>query len=248
MGSNSEKGHGKNVANFEQLTSYCASLGTAYNPSKAALKLTALQSLYKSADNSLNTVNATFNTHSNVIAAREAAFKPLKKLITRVSKSFESSDVTDEVKQNAKSIVTKLQGQRVSAKLTEEEKKELAANGDQTKQVSASQMSFDSRILNLDKFIKLLASTPQYAPNETDLKTATLTTLYTDLKTKNTAAFNSEATLINARATRDDILYKDNTGLVDIALEVKKYLMSLDGGNGPKYKAVSKLVFTKIKP
>ncbi len=42
MASNSEKGHAKNAANFEQLTAYTASLGAVYNPSKESLKLTSL--------------------------------------------------------------------------------------------------------------------------------------------------------------------------------------------------------------
>lgn len=59
-GSKSEKGHAKNAANFEQLTAYCASLGTVYNPSKEALKLVSLQALLTSANNSLSAVNAAF--------------------------------------------------------------------------------------------------------------------------------------------------------------------------------------------
>ena len=87
MGSKSEKGHGKNAANFEQLVAYCASLGTVYNPSKESLKLAALQSLLSSANNTLNAVNATFTTNANAVAARQTAFKPLNKLITRTGNS-----------------------------------------------------------------------------------------------------------------------------------------------------------------
>jgi len=37
MASTSETGHAKNVANFEDLISFCTGYGTAYNPSKAAI-------------------------------------------------------------------------------------------------------------------------------------------------------------------------------------------------------------------
>ena len=43
MASTSETGHAKNVANFETLISFCAGYGATYNPSKANLKVPALQ-------------------------------------------------------------------------------------------------------------------------------------------------------------------------------------------------------------
>ncbi len=49
MASTSETGHAKNVANFEDLISFCTSYGTANNPSKAAIQLPALNTLYSNA-------------------------------------------------------------------------------------------------------------------------------------------------------------------------------------------------------
>ena len=45
MPSTSETGHAKNVANFEDLISFCNGYGAAYNPSKAALTITELNKL-----------------------------------------------------------------------------------------------------------------------------------------------------------------------------------------------------------
>lgn len=42
MASTSETGNAKNVANFEDLISFCTGYGTAYNPNKASIKLSAL--------------------------------------------------------------------------------------------------------------------------------------------------------------------------------------------------------------
>ena len=105
-------------------------------------------------------------------------------------------------------------------------------------------MSYDSRLDNFDKLIKLLSSVPAYAPNEADLKIAALTALYTDLKAKNLAVLNAEIPLNNARISRNDILYKENIGLVDVASDVKTYIKSVFGATSPQYKAVSTLKFT----
>ena len=247
MASTSETGHAKNVTNFDELTSYATGYGTAYNPSKVSIKLPALQTLSTSAKGAISAVNAAEPAYKNAVAARESAFAPLSKLITRVMNALKATDTTVEVDASAKTLVRKIQGVRATAKKTEEEKKALAADGKEVVEISTSQMSYDSRLDNFDKLIKLLTSVALYAPNEADLKVAALTTLYNDLKAKNAAVVTATTPLSNARIARNDILYKLNTGLVDTALDVKTYIKSLYGATSPQYKQVSKLEFRAIK-
>ena len=247
MASTSETGHAKNVANLDDLISFVTGYGAAYNPSKATLKLTALQSLSTNAKNSINAVNAALPAYSNAVAARETAFEPLNKITTRVMNAIKATDTTDQVDESAKTLVRKIQGTRATPKKTEEEKAAAKAAGKETKEVSTSQMSYDSRLDNFDKLIKLLTSVTLYAPNEADLKVAALTTLYNDLKAKNAAVVAATTPLSNARISRNDILYKANTGLVDIALDTKTYIKSLYGATSPQYKQVSKLEFKAVK-
>jgi len=247
MASTSETGHAKNVANFDDLISFVTGYGTAYNPSKATIKLTALQTLSTSAKTAINAVNAALPAYSNAVAAREAAFEPLSKLITRVNNALKATDTTEQVDESAKTLVRKIQGTRASAKKTDEEIATATAEGKETKEISSSQMSYDSRLDNFDKLIKLLTSVTLYAPNEADLKVTALTTLYNDLKAKNTAVVTATTPLSNARIARNEILYKTNTGLVDIALDTKTYIKSLYGATSPQYKQVSKLEFKAVK-
>jgi hypothetical protein len=130
--------------------------------------------------------------------------------------------------------------------MTEAEKKAEAEAGKEVVEISSSQMSYDSRLENLDKFIKLLASVPEYTPNEEDLKVTALTALYNDLKAKNSAVINAAIPLSNARISRNEVLYKANTGLVDIALDTKTYIKSVFGAGSPQYKQVSKLEFITL--
>ena len=245
MASTIETGHAKNVANFDDLISFATGYGTAFNPSKPSIKLTALQTLSTSAKNAINAVNAALPAYSNAVAAREAAFEPLNKLITRVNNALKATDTTEQVDESAKTLVRKIQGTRATAKKTDEEKAAEKAAGKETKEISSSQMSYDSRLDNFDKLIKLLTSVTLYAPNEADLKVTALTTLYNDLKAKNTAVVTATTPLSNARISRNDFLYKANTGLVDIALDTKTYIKSLYGATSPQYKTVSSLKFTK---
>lgn len=117
MASTSETGHAKNVANFEDLISFCTGYGTQYNPSKASIKLPALNTQFTSGKNSLTTINTLLPPSTNAINARDIVFSPLNKLITRVMNAVASSNVSKQVIADAKTIARKLQGKRGSDKL-----------------------------------------------------------------------------------------------------------------------------------
>lgn len=247
MASTSETGHAKNVANLEKLITNVTGLGTVYNPSKETIKLPALNTLLASAKGVINDVNAAEPAYKNAVSARELAFKPLSKLITRVNNSLKASDSSSQVDDSAMTLVRKLQGRRSTPKMTDEEKQAAEAEGKEVKESSSSQMSYDSRLDNFDKLIKLLASEPEYAPNETELSVDGLTALYNDLSSKNLAVTTADVPLTNARITRNNVLYTPLTGVIDISVDVKTYVKSVFGATSPQYKSISGLTLVNRK-
>ena len=245
MASTSEQGHNRNAVNFDNLIIICTSYGATYNPNKAAIKIPAMQAQAITVKNSVAGMNNLVPAYKIAVDARIAAFKPLDKIITRANNALKASDTTIEIINTAQTIVRKLQGRRATPKKTEEQKKVAADAGKEIVEISTSQMSYDSRIDNLDKLIKLLLSVAAYAPNETELKVAALTALYTDLKAKNLAVVNAETLLSNARVARNITMYKDDIGLVDVANDVKTYVKSVYGATSPQYKQVCALKFVK---
>lgn len=245
MASTSEQGHNRNAVNFDNLIIICTSYGATYNPNKAAIKIPAMQAQAITVKNSVAGMNNLVPAYKIAVDARIAAFKPLDKIITRANNALKASDTTIEIINTAQTIVRKLQGRRATPKKTEEQKKVAADAGKEIVEISTSQMSYDSRIDNLDKLIKLLLSVAAYAPNETELKVAALTALYTDLKAKNLAVVNAETLLSNARVSRNITMYKDDIGLVDVANDVKTYVKSVFGATSPQYKQVCALKFVK---
>ena len=247
MASTSESGHNKNAINFDTLIFICTSLGTSYNPAKTSLKIPALQAQSTASKTSLTAINTLTSTYKNSVSARINAFKAFDKLITRINNALKASDTNKQVEETAQTIIRKLQGRRATPKKTEEEKKTAMEVGIEIIEISSSQMSYDSRLDNFDKLIKLLLSIPQYIPNEEDLKTTSLVALYNDLKGKNLSVITSNVSLSNARIIRNDIMYKDNSGLVDTAIDIKTYIKSVFGATSPQYKQVSNLKFVKLK-
>lgn len=246
MANQSETGHAKNVANFETLISAVNGFGAAYNPSKSAIKTTALTSLSISAKTVLNQINSAEGQNKIAVANRDVAFEPLSKLATRIINALRASDVSEQIIASAESLIRKLQGKRATPKKTEEEKAALLAEGATVKEVSSSQMSFDNRLDSLDKLINLLSNITEYIPNEEELQLITLAALYTSLSALNAAAIQSETALNNMRISRDELLYKTGTGMVDIALSVKTYVKSLFGATSAQYKQVSGLRFKTV--
>ncbi len=243
MASISETSHAKNVTNLESLITSITAFGTSFNPSKDSIKLPALQILLTNSNNSLIAVNTAQSSYSIAVDAREVAFEPLGKLITRVNSALKASDSTVQIDESAQTIIRKLRGKRASAKLTDEEKQALEAEGKAVNQISVSQMGYDTRLDNFDKLISLLSTVPQYNPNEEDLKIDALKALYTDIKTKNTDVVTAYIQLDNVRNSRNEILYKPLTGLVDLASDTKTYIKSVFGATSPQYKQVTKLTF-----
>jgi hypothetical protein len=266
MASTSETGHPINVANFEELISYCIGYGGSYNPVKLALQIVAMQGLRTTALANLVAVNAAIVAIVNAINARQILFDPIKPLATRIVNALDATDASDELVKDARTINRKIQGKRKGETIppattpvppvppvppippppTGTDPVPVPVPVPPTpEQISVSQQSYDSLLENFNKLILLVASEPTYTPNEVDLQVATLNTLAANLATQNTAVINATTALSNSRIARNHTLYDPNTGLYDIQLEVKKYVKSVFGPTSQEYKQVSKIKFTK---
>jgi len=240
---NTETGHAKNVANFEDFLSFITSYGVTYNPSKAAIKLASLNALHSTAKADLLNVTSKSVAYNNATNARALLFEQLRQLSSRLTNAFAASDATTEMTKDAKAINRKIHGRRAKAKPVSTD-----PNAPAPKTISSAQTSFDQQIEHFTKFIELL-KTPEanYAPNETDLKITTLTAQLAELKTANTNVANAYTAVSNARIARNKTLYKEKTGLHDTIIAVKDYVKSIYGISAPEYKQISKIKFTTPK-
>lgn len=246
MPSTSETGHAKNVANLEDLISFCNGYGVTYNPSKAALKIAALQILFTSAQNTINTVKSTQTAFNNATNKRIEAFKILKSLATKIINALDATDAAAQTVKDAKTINRKIQGQRASTPKTTPPPTD-GSTPPPDKTISTSQQSYDQLIEHFSKLIELLTSDSNYKPNEAELTVAATQTKLAELKSANTAVVNSYTAWSNSRIERNNILYNPLTGLVPTSLDVKKYVKSISGATSPQFKQVSGLEFKTRK-
>ncbi|WP_298138005.1 hypothetical protein [Flavobacterium sp.] len=245
MKSTTETGHAKNVANFEDLISFCTAYGTNYNPSKTSISLASLNTIYTNALATIANVTTTKNAFDNVTGIRQTAFAPLKPLATKVINSLSATDALDTVVKDAKTINRKLQGSRAMS--SSNSTAIPTASEGSTTTISTSQQSYDRLIDSFGKLIDLVNAETNYIPNETELQVTSLNTKLASLQTTNTAVISKYTDYSNARIQRNSLLYTNTSSLVETALDVKKYIKSVFGASSPQYKQVSSLKFSKPK-
>jgi hypothetical protein len=239
MASTSEVGHNKNAANFNTLAQILQEMGTLYNPTNPDIKRTNLEPVQTAIANAINTLNAKKPLYTNAVANREIATTLLGKTTSKILNSFKSLNVSATDKENLTSMVKKIRG----------DKKRTKVNPDTTESssISTSQMSYDSRIANLDALIGFINTHPEYNPNEEDIKITALETYNEQLKTLTQTVNAAGNALITARKHRNNILYKNSNNILDMAKEIKAYLKSLGDDGKPYYQAAIRLKFVKVK-
>lgn len=235
-----ETGHAKNVANFQDLIAFCTGYGATYNPTKTALKLPQLNTLFTSGQNALADVVTKNTAYNNAVNARIATFDGFRALCTRIINAFQTTDASTEKIADAKGFNRKIQGQRSTKVATPVDPSTPAPTT-----ISSSHQSYDQLIQHFVGLISILQSEPTYAPNENDLKIATLTAKQADMTAKNTALATAYTAVSNSRIARDKVLYKETTGLVPIATDVKKYIKAVFGATSAEYRQVKSIEFTK---
>ncbi|HEX8270587.1 MAG TPA: hypothetical protein VF581_11905 [Flavobacterium sp.] len=242
MASTSETGHAKNVANLEDFIAVLTGYGAPYNPTKAILKLPALNTMRTTSIAKISDVAAKNILYNNVVNDRQLAFSGIRALSTRLVNALEATDAIPAKIADIKGFHRKLQGHRASSPA----QTSADPNAPAPATISVSQRSYDQQIEHFASIIGILASEPSYAPNENDLKIATLNAKKADLIAKNTAVTNAYVAITNSRISRDSTLYMADTGVVDVTTEVKQYVKSLFGAKSPQYAQLREIKFRKV--
>jgi len=117
MASNSETGHAKNVANFEQLLIKCTSYNGSFIPSNPTIQIVSLNNTLSQGKEYIASVNSAEGIPSNA-----SALKPFSKLITRIGNVVKASCVPQQAVDQVTNLIRKLQGRRATPRKTDEEK------------------------------------------------------------------------------------------------------------------------------
>lgn len=238
-----ETGHALNVAHFQQLISFVDSWGAPYAPTNASIALTALNTKLTDAQSAIGEVINAVAASKTAINDRENLFEPVNRLVTRVVNFYESTGAEQNQIDDVRSLKKKLDGTRSKPVVDDPNTPEDESQNS----ISSSQQSYTQKVQHLDGIIELLGGDVLYAPSEVPLKLGTLNTLSTSLKAANTSVIDASTAISNKRGDRDTVMYAGDSGLVDLALLVKKYVKAAFGTSSVQYSQISGLSFTRPK-
>lgn len=238
-----ETGYYKNVANLNLLIGYITSYGAQYAPSKDAIKLVNLQDLYQSASLQITTVQDAKNNYSQKVDSREDAFKNIKKFSTRIVANLSGTNVTEQTIKDAKTINAKIQAAKA--------KKPNTSNPDNLDPTatshSTSRQSYDSLYENFNDMVSLLNTAPGYDTTQNEFLTTELANYANQLKDANDEINTAVVQVTNKRIERNNLLYTPTSGLVDTALDAKKYIKGLFGASSQQFKTINSINFKNSK-
>jgi hypothetical protein len=140
MSSKFETGHAKNVANLEDLISFCQGYGPAYNPAKENLKIPQLTTLYEEANTVLNDLKLGKTNFDIATNDRRNAFKVIKPLSTKIANAFAVLVGSDLAITDARGINRKIQG-TTTRKKTATDEATKASETSETSETSESSKS-----------------------------------------------------------------------------------------------------------
>ena len=235
MASTSETGHLKNITNFARLIAIAEAYGSRYAPTSPLLAVPAMKDSCTKAGQKHQATYDLKLAYEKVVGERRKAFQPLEPLATRVAASLAACGAPDAAIEDAKGLNRKLRGQRAGNAAG-------TPGPENHKTISVSQQSFDRQADFFSQLVGLVGSTASYAPNETELQTASLSAYHSQLTDANASVVNAYAPYANAMIARDKSLYDDD-GLLGQAKLFKAYVKSAFGANSPEYAQVREIDF-----
>ena len=241
MASKSEVGIIKNVANYDVFVTEVETMGVIFNPANQSIKTPALKAKQTACGNIMAAVIAATVPATNAINAREAGFKDIKKMGTRVVNSLESSGAGPEIVKDAKGFLYKLRGTRIT------KTSQPTPENPVVKNISTSQLSYDNITAHFEMITALVKGEPKYTPNETELTVVELEKYVANLKKLTKDVNDTVSALGQLEIDRDDIIYNPATGLSELTGIVKKYVKSVVGGDDPLYRRLTAIKFTRKK-
>lgn len=239
MGSKSESSHVENIASFKTLIGYCEGFGSDYNPCNDDLSVASMTARCAAVE----------TMHHDYIVGKMATKLPinekieliikLKKTAIRTKDFFEGTKASNSTKDDVKGFVRKITGSNVRRKRN----KDGEPIGEW---VSNSHLGTPDILNNFHGLLELVKAEPSYDPNIPELTVASLYALYDEVVAANTLVYSVRKVETLLRIARNEGLYMEDTGLVDVSLKCKKYIRALYGARSELAKLVSSFKLTRF--
>lgn len=252
----SDTGNAPNLDNFLKLKHNCSTFNPPYDPGRAELKLSALNTLYNDCDNAQKALNSKSDVYHRLVADRSATYKTLSPITTQCLAIFKSCGALPQTVSRAITLANKIRGidtrkdepgEEPTPETPPETENPNDSNNEtnmteEDKRYSVSQMSFVMRAENFSKFVIMLSQEPKYLPSNNDLKVTALETFLATLIQYNESIHIYYQDYKAALENRNRLF----TGMIDIALDVKEVVKGDYGTKSNAYQSIKSLKFIRM--
>lgn len=256
MAKSTETGNNKNVVIFNLFKNAVATFGELYQPFREDLRISALESLYNSCSNAISAAESSEMAKHALIQELPPKMKLLQSYIPRIKSLIKASTASANTKEAAIKLASMITPKSTSAKksvtaaVTEmpigsESASTQSAEEHSVKSAHNESRSVDSQLENLSRLIKFLETMPQYAPSVPELTTGALLQMHQDISGLHIAIETAKRNHKQETTKRNELLYKQDTGMVSIATAVKEEIKGTFGAKSSQYKLISTFKFSK---
>ncbi|MEI6851518.1 MAG: hypothetical protein WCL06_01700 [Bacteroidota bacterium] len=233
MSSKSETGHIINLSLAREIISTCNSYGAEYQPTNPLISIASMTNITDMAYSLNDIYTDKLMKYKTCVNKKAEMVKRLKVLAKKSVSSYASSNEVEKNIDVAKSYLRKITGSNVRKK---RDKNHEVLPG----HVSNCQMSIENLMDHFDKLLYWYEGRPIYCPMEEDIKVASMRDFLVELQAVVKEVIEYKIDADNARFERDECMYLEGTGLVDVTLLCKKYVSSVFGARSDKTRMVTK--------
>ncbi|MDP4269749.1 MAG: hypothetical protein Q8909_06455 [Bacteroidota bacterium] len=236
--------HEQNVTNMDEMITRVQTFGEKYQPSRAALLIPNLTKIKDDGGVCIEETHTATVLMNNAISFRKTLYSDFDKYVTRINNAVKVSGASNEVIDQFQNIVRELRSQRSTDKPENTDTTENE-NDPVNRSVTLHLAAYDRKASNFNRLVVFLKEIPEYKPNEPDLTIEAISAKSVEYKNANLAITSASVLVDTHTNKRDQVLYEEGVGLVDVGLAVKNYVKSAFGAGSAQYKAVSNISFNK---
>jgi hypothetical protein len=227
------------MGNFRKLIDRCAA-DPNYKPTNPLYSISALEAQYAAGIAAMQDIDVKLAPYKASVNERKIAYDQIPKLYRRSRNNLKASGASQELLDDAETLIRKITGKRKDPKLRDDPS---TPENEASTQHSAAQLSYESILGNVRAYNEMVKNEPLYVPNEVDLKTISLEDVADDLEAKNNAVSSSFPPASQARTLRDGLLYNNQNNIINAALRVKDYTKAM--ADDTLFKSIKGLKFPR---
>lgn len=231
--------HVKQVESFTRLIGFCSGFG-GYNPGRQSLQIDALTTMLGRVQSAMENVKIAKAEYNRQVNQRKQVFDQVPTILAGILRRLEASGAKPEQLEDARAYVHQFIGSVPKAKARGAVPSEQTES---TPTTSRLQLAYAAKADSFSNLVKTVQTEPLYQPREQAYTIAGLEATGAELNGLNQAVLDARKQWRMALIERNNLLYRNEESMVQLARAVKRYVRGLFGLASGEYALVKAITF-----